>query len=133
MPHDAAGNLLQAGDRVMIPAIVKDVSPQADYCNCTVETERAMPPDGGKSQLTLNTNQVVKVRDEIPAANEPAKPATIDVFPGNVVLDRISRRKHVVINPEALPGDQFEKVADAPHEGDDFSYRCGDPKCKCNE
>ena len=58
MPHDRNGKLLKAGDRVLIPAIVKSVSVQEDYCNVNLVTEIPMPPYTEGSGLTLNTKQV---------------------------------------------------------------------------
>lgn len=60
--HDANGTPLKVGDRVIIPAVVKRVSPGADFCNVTVETTLGRKPDGHKETMSaINTAQVVKV------------------------------------------------------------------------
>jgi hypothetical protein len=61
MPHDAKGNPIKAGDRIVIPATVLSVSVGLDGCNCSVELDYPMPPSSEKMQLSaLNTQQVVK-------------------------------------------------------------------------
>ena len=67
MPHDAKGNLLKPGDKVVIPATVICVHPSPEYCNCDVEFEYPMPPNTARSRFsTLNTRQVEKVGSESP-------------------------------------------------------------------
>ncbi len=62
MPHDAKGNLLKVGDKVVIPGTVTQVFASEDYCNCSVELEHGMPPTGSKSSVSaINTKQVEKV------------------------------------------------------------------------
>lgn len=62
MPHDAKGNPLAVGDRVMIPAVVLAIHEGTEYCNLNVEFEYPMPPYTDKTNYsTLNTAQVVKV------------------------------------------------------------------------
>ena len=64
MPHDAKGNVLKPGDRIVIPATVLVVHPGQDYCNCDVEFEYPMPPNAARSRFsTLNTRQVEKVAE----------------------------------------------------------------------
>ncbi|MGB7158549.1 MAG: hypothetical protein WBD40_10820 [Tepidisphaeraceae bacterium] len=60
--HDANGTELKVGDRVVIPGVVKSVSPGADYCNVQVETTLGRRPDGQKESFSaINTAQLVKV------------------------------------------------------------------------
>jgi len=60
MPHDAKGNLLKVGDRVVIPGKVTAIHPTEEYCNCTVELDYTMPPYLDKSTLqSINTKQVL--------------------------------------------------------------------------
>lgn len=61
MPHDRKGNKVEVGDIVTILGKVKDVQPQEEYCNVTVETVFPMLPGTDKSTLTLNANQVEKI------------------------------------------------------------------------
>lgn len=56
--HDKSGKPLKIGDLVMVPCRVKDVSPDNEFCNITVETEYAMPGNGTKNVVVLNTKQV---------------------------------------------------------------------------
>ena len=61
MPHDKNGNLLQVGDRVDIPCVVKSITMDEGYCNLTVETTEVMPPDNKYTNTySLNSKQVVK-------------------------------------------------------------------------
>lgn len=60
MPHDANGNLLKEGDKVIIPGTIKNITTAEDYCNCTVELDFPMPPDNTPTQYSsLNTKQVL--------------------------------------------------------------------------
>lgn len=59
MPHDKNGKLLNDGDRVFVPAIVRQVHVGDEYCNVTLETEEAMHPSPSKTTITLNTRQVI--------------------------------------------------------------------------
>ena len=62
MPHDAKGNLLQVGDKVVILGVVTRVLASEDYCNVDVELEHLMPPNNTKSSVSaINTKQVEKV------------------------------------------------------------------------
>lgn len=61
--HDAKGNLLQIGDKVLIPATIKDIQAGEEYCNCTVELEYSMPPKEYKDSMTINTKQCIKVEE----------------------------------------------------------------------
>ena len=62
MPHDAKGRLLEVGDKVIIPGVVKNISPYLGYCNVEVELDYAMPPENNKSTVSaINTAQIEKV------------------------------------------------------------------------
>jgi hypothetical protein len=61
MPHDLNDKLLMEGDEVVIRAKVKSVTPDAQYCNVTVETAHPMPPYTTPTTIVLNTKQVEKV------------------------------------------------------------------------
>lgn len=67
MPHDANGNELNVGDRVVIPATITHISEgDTGYCNCGVELAYSMPPDMTKTAFSaLNTQQVEKVEAAI--------------------------------------------------------------------
>lgn len=62
MPHDKNGNLLKAGDRVLVEYTVSQVSPGEEFCNLTLKTVELMPPYtdevAGRSTVTLNAKQV---------------------------------------------------------------------------
>lgn len=62
MPHDANGQLLQAGDKVLIPATVKQIHNDGPYCNADLELEHPMPayPNQKSTFSAINTRQVVK-------------------------------------------------------------------------
>lgn len=57
--HDANGTVLRKGDRVCIPAVIRDLHPGADCCNVTVESSIGRRPDGAKEVITLNTGVMV--------------------------------------------------------------------------
>lgn len=60
MPHDAKGNLLQVGDKVLIPGTIKSITTSEDYCNCSVELDYPMPPYTDKIVFSaINTKQVL--------------------------------------------------------------------------
>lgn len=60
MPHDANGVPLQVGDRVVIYGTITQITSATDYCNCTVELETPMPPDGTKTTIyAINTKQLM--------------------------------------------------------------------------
>lgn len=62
MPHDAKGNVLHVGDKVAIVGTVTQIFPSDDFCNCSVELDRPMPPNGTKSTFSaINTKQVEKI------------------------------------------------------------------------
>jgi hypothetical protein len=61
MPHDKNGQLLSAGDRVIVRATVREVHQGEDFCNVTLESEEGRRPDDHKETLTLNAKVVEKV------------------------------------------------------------------------
>lgn len=65
--HDINGAELRVGDRVLVECEVKSVSADQDFCNVTVETVHAMPGNGTRNSMTLNTKQVGVKADETPA------------------------------------------------------------------
>lgn len=60
MPHDKNNRLLKVGDIVMVPAIVRDLSPCEDYCNVTVVNGENLPKGQVEFCVTLNSKQVEK-------------------------------------------------------------------------
>ena len=62
--HDAKGRPLKAGDVVLIPAVVTDVSAAEDYCNVSVETLLGRRPDGAKERISaINTGVLLRAND----------------------------------------------------------------------
>lgn len=62
--HDAKGNLLKIGDKVMIPCVITEIQASEEYCNCTVELEYSMPPYTTKTTFSsINTKQLEKVME----------------------------------------------------------------------
>jgi hypothetical protein len=61
MPHDRKGQPLNIGDKIVIPAIIKDIQDNPDYCNVTLETEEVMHPGDSKNVINLNAAQIEKV------------------------------------------------------------------------
>lgn len=54
--HDAKGRELKAGDRVLIPATIKEVYASEDYCNVSAESVYGRRPDGAKENFSaINT------------------------------------------------------------------------------
>lgn len=63
--HDANGTALKKGDRVLIPAVITDLSPGEDFCNVSLETTLGRRPDGNKERLSaINTAVLVKASSE---------------------------------------------------------------------
>jgi len=61
MPHDARGKLLKAGDTVMVPFVVENVSEGKIYCNVALRSLFGMPPEGHKLSLSaINTQQTIR-------------------------------------------------------------------------
>ncbi len=69
MPHDKNGQVIQAGDEVIVRCKVKEVQPGEEYCNATLEAVETMPPSGSVSTIVLNTKQCEKV-DATPAVSD---------------------------------------------------------------
>ena len=44
--HDRNGTPLKAGDRVMLEAIITQISSTEDYCNVSLKTVEGRRPDG---------------------------------------------------------------------------------------
>ncbi len=63
MPHDKNGTELKPGDLVLIACKVLTVSPEANYCNLSVETVEGRKPDDRKEMITLNAAVVEKVSE----------------------------------------------------------------------
>lgn len=63
--HDCKGRELKVGDRVMIPGVITHIHAAEGFCNCTVETLAAMPPERRykTSVSALNTQMVVRAND----------------------------------------------------------------------
>lgn len=60
--HDANGTPLVKGDKVLIPAVITDLSAGEEFCNVTVETTLGRRPDGSKEKISaINTGVLVKV------------------------------------------------------------------------
>lgn len=71
MPHDKNGNELKAGDLVLIQCVVKEVTPQEDFCNITLETVHGRKPDGFKETISaINAAVVELVGDPVEACGE---------------------------------------------------------------
>lgn len=69
MPHDCNGDLLQVGDRVLIPAEVINITSGEDYCNLTVKTTIGRKPDDLRETMTLNA-AVVKRNMPLPGTKD---------------------------------------------------------------
>jgi hypothetical protein len=62
--HDAKGRELKVGDRVLIPAIVTELSPQEDYCNVSAESLFGRRPDELKEHFgAINTGVMLRAND----------------------------------------------------------------------
>ena len=63
--HDANGTPLKKGDKVLIPAVITDLSSGEDYCNVSIETTIGRRPDGNKERISaINTGVLIKVAGE---------------------------------------------------------------------
>lgn len=65
MPHDANGQLLKVGDKVVLRGRVKSIdSEQPTYCNITLQTEKGMEPsqdgEAGGQTYSLSARMVEK-------------------------------------------------------------------------
>jgi hypothetical protein len=67
--HDANGTELQAGDRVMLTAKIKEIYASEDYCNAELVLDKPMPGEGsGPTQISgVNTRQTVLIERGPPA------------------------------------------------------------------
>lgn len=71
MPHDAVGNLLQAGDEVILRGVVIEVQPSDEYCNITIESVFGRKPDGMKERVSaINAAVLEKVPSQPPTEGE---------------------------------------------------------------
>ncbi len=60
MPRDMNGVELKVGDVVMLPCIVKALSPTEKYTNMELRTVEPCKPTDHKTYICCNTGQVVK-------------------------------------------------------------------------
>lgn len=62
MPHDAKGQELKPGDRVIVPFTVLQIIQTEDFCNLQLETCTTMPPEHKfKTALSaINAKQVLR-------------------------------------------------------------------------
>lgn len=59
--HDAKGRELKVGDRVLIPCVIKELSPMEDYCNVSVESRIGRRPDGSVERISaINTGVMLR-------------------------------------------------------------------------
>lgn len=64
MPHDAKGNLLKPGDKVVIPATIISVT-AGEYCTTEVQLDHLMPPNTEPTRIAcLNAAQVEKIPNQ---------------------------------------------------------------------
>lgn len=71
LPHDKNGTVVSVGDIVTVEFVVKDVSPNDEYCNCTLETAIPMFPANYATSLVVNTKQVNKTVPEETSEETP--------------------------------------------------------------
>jgi hypothetical protein len=67
--HDAKGRPLKVGDRVLLPARVKEIHATEDFCNVSVESEMGRRPDGQR-EIISGINTGVLLRHEPGDENE---------------------------------------------------------------
>jgi hypothetical protein len=60
--HDAKGQELKLGDKVILPCRITNLGGGPDYCNVTIESLATMPPnhDSHVSIGAVNTTQVIR-------------------------------------------------------------------------
>lgn len=75
--HDAKNRPLKVGDRVLIPAIVKELYAQEDYCNATLDSAIGRRPDGSR-ELFSAINTGVTLRSNSGDENDLSKWATAE-------------------------------------------------------
>jgi len=66
MPHDMNGNVLKAGDAVVVPCTVKEIQTGEEYCNVTLETNFVLYPGDARTSIVLNARQVALNKHESP-------------------------------------------------------------------
>ena len=60
--HDANGTKLEKGDRVIVEAIITELSTMEEFCNVSLETVLGRRPDGNKERIcAINTGVIVKI------------------------------------------------------------------------
>ncbi len=69
MPHTKQGEVIAAGDVVLVYFSVKSVDAHEEYCNITLESIEPMYPGDNKTCVVLNARQVARV--VTPPANAP--------------------------------------------------------------
>lgn len=68
--HDVLGNPLKLGDKVLIPAVITEISAHEDYCNVSLESLHGRRPDGQKEKFSsINTGVLVIGELELPTAH----------------------------------------------------------------
>lgn len=62
--HDAKNRELKVGDKVLIPALVTQLSPTEDFCNVGVQTVYGRRPDGQPETMgAINTGVLLRAND----------------------------------------------------------------------
>lgn len=71
--HDAKNRPLKVGDRVLIPAVITEVSANADFCNVSVQSAYGRRPDGAKERISaINTGVLLRCNvDDTNNLSEP--------------------------------------------------------------
>lgn len=72
MPHDKNGQVLQAGDEVLVRMRVREVYPGADFCGVSLESV------DGEQQFSL-TCQAKQCTKDAPPERATEDPAPVDV------------------------------------------------------
>lgn len=63
--HDAKGRELKVGDRILIPAVITQLSPTEDYCNVSAASTFGRRPDGQKETFgAINTGVMLRANPE---------------------------------------------------------------------
>lgn len=117
MPHDKHGQLLTAGDHVIIRATVKSTDTTEEWSNVMLQTDEKMFPGDKPTSLTLNSKQVelVKAPEPAPVAAAPvvaAEPVKVPE-PAPPVAPPAKAAAPV---PPAAAGKAAEKPKAAPHK-----------------
>jgi len=58
MPHDYFGQVLEVGQKVLVPCRIKEIHPGENFCNLTLETTQPMFPSDSKTVINANALQV---------------------------------------------------------------------------